>query len=478
MDLQASEPQEGSDESATVTPAPATKVSKHRGWLHKLNTRRLRLWARMTPQQHLVMGFLGYTVFGWLLLCLPWMHRGTVAWLDHLFIATSAISTTGLVTVSLADHYTWLGQFVVMALIQVGGVGYMTLTSFFLLSNRNNLAHWNQRILNAEFALPKGFHIHDFLRSVVMFTAIVEIVGAALFYMAFRGYGMASGEALWSAIFHSVSSFCTAGFGLYNDSFESFHGDYLVNATIIVLSSLGAIGFIVVTDAWNLIRRRTPRITFTTKVILGMFGFLVMTGTLGLFFFESSIRSLPLAERSVTALFQAMTALTTVGFNTVPIGALATPMLLLLIFLMYVGASPSGTGGGMKSTTLTAVAAVMWSRIRGDRRVTFFGSQIPLERVYVATSSFIFYTALIFLGTFLLSFIEPQPLTSLLFEMASALGTVGLSMGITGSLTVGGKALIILAMFVGRLGVLTFGFALLSRRKPHNGKEETKDLAV
>lgn len=435
----------------------------------------------LSPQQSLLYGFLTYTLMGWALLCLPIFHKQAVSALDTLFIATSAISTTGLVTVSVFDTYNWAGQFIVMLLFQIGGIGYMTFTSFIILSRKSPLPHWHQRILNAEFPLPKGFELKDFIKSVILFTVVIETIGALCFYIAFTRAGVEHNFAIWSSIFHSISAFCTAGFGLYNDSFEQFAGNTSINTIISVLAICGSLGFIVVTDLWNKISGKTKTITFTTKTIFGVITLLLSIGTVMIYFFEPSVSQLD-ENRLMTSFFQSMTALTTVGFNTVPIGNFSLSVLLIVIFLMYVGASPSGTGGGMKSTTLTALIAIMWSRIRNNGQITFFGKVIPTERLYVATSIFMLYASVIFLSTFLLALTETFPLHQILFETTSAIGTVGLSTGITGSLTAWGKAVIIFVMFVGRLGLLTFGLAILARKNKFDETgdetENETDLAV
>jgi trk system potassium uptake protein TrkH len=431
----------------------------------------------LSPQQNLLYGFLMYTLIGWTLLCLPFFHKQAVTALDSLFIATSAISTTGLVTVSVFDTYNWFGQFIVMLLFQIGGIGYMTFTSFVLLSKKSPLTHWHQRVLNAEFTMPKGFELKDFLKSVIIFTFIIETIGALCLYIAFTRAGVEHNFAIWSSIFHSVSAFCTAGFGLYNDSFEQFAGNTSINTIISVLAICGSLGFIVVTDLWNRISGKTKSITFTTITIFGVIIVLLSIGTTMIYFFEPSVSHLG-ENKLMASFFQSMTALTTVGFNTVPIGSFSTGILLVVIFLMYVGASPSGTGGGMKSTTLTALIAIMWSRIRNNRQVTFFGKTIPLERLYVATSIFMLYASVIFLSTFLLAMTEDFPLDQILFETTSAIGTVGLSTGITSNLSVWGKVVIIFVMFVGRLGLLTFGLAILARRNKIKTIGDEADLAV
>ena len=431
----------------------------------------------LSPQQNLLYGFLVYTCIGWALLCLPPFQKQAVSILDSLFIATSAISTTGLVTVSVYETYTGLGQFIILLLFQIGGIGYMTFTTFVLLSRKSKITHWHQRILNVEFSMPRGFVIKDFLKNVIVFTILIETIGALCLYIGFTRAGVAPNFAIWSSIFHSVSAFCTAGFGLYNSSFEQFAGDPFITTVLSVLAICGALGFIVVTDVWNRISRKTSAITFTTKIICGVFVLLLAIGTATIYFLEPSVAQLG-EDKFLVSFFQAMTALTTVGFNTAPIGGFSLSILLITILLMYVGASPAGTGGGMKSTTLTALLAIMWSRMRNHGQVLFFGRVIPLERLHVATSVFILYAFVLFASTFLLSLSEKAPLHQLLFEATSAIGTVGLSTGITGELSAFGKGVLIFSMFVGRLGVLTFGLAILARRNKLKKVVDEIDFAV
>lgn len=425
---------------------------------------------------NLVWGFFLYTVIGFGLLSIPLFHKTSVGLLDNLFISTSAISTTGLVTVSVFDSYNFFGQFIVMILFQIGGVGYMTLTTYYLLFTTRRITHWHNKIIGAEFTLPKTIKINDFIKSVVVFTLIMETLGAVFFFFAFRNSGMESLEAVWFSIFHSVSAFCTAGFGLFNDSFESYSSNNFMNTIISVLAIAGSLGFIVITDLWYRLRGKSKSISFTTKIITYGFVLLLALGTSLFYFIEPSVQNSD--TKLLQSFFQSMSAMTTVGFNTISTGGLSLPILLFVIFLMYIGASPSGTAGGMKITTLTAMISVLKSRLFGQKQISFFGRVIPFERLYVATSTFILYTSIIFLFTFLLTFTEQIDFQQILFEVASALGTVGLSTGITGNLSDIGKVLIIVLMFIGRVGVLTFGFALINRKQKENEKYIEDDLAV
>lgn len=447
-----------------------------RNFLHSTQQRYRKFQVSKSPQMNLVWGFFLYTITGFVLLSIPFFHKTPIPFLDNLFISTSAISTTGLVTISVVDSYNLIGQFIIMSLFQIGGIGYMTLTTYYLLFTTKRITHWHGKVIGAEFTMPKNIRIQDFIRSVVIFTIVMETLGAICFFIAFTNSGMSSGQAVWFSIFHSVSAFCTAGFGLFNDSFEGYQNNTFINIIISVLAISGSLGFIVITDIWYRITKRSDRFSFTTKIVVYGFITLLTLGTVLFYFTEPSVQG---NEKTLLqSFFQSMTAMTTVGFNTVPIGGLSLPILLLVIFLMYVGASPSGTAGGMKITTLTAMIAVLKSRLFGQKKISFFNRLIPFERLYVATSTFILYTSLIFVFTFFMSFTEKASLDVLMFEVASALGTVGLSTGITGDLTSVGKWLIIMLMYIGRVGVLTFGFALLERKRKLKQEILEDDLAV
>lgn len=444
--------------------------------LDKFRTAYRKFRVSKSPQFNLVWGFLLYMLLGFLLLSLPIFHKTDVSFIDNLFTSTSAISTTGLVSVSVYDSYNFFGQFIIMGLIQVGGIGYMTLTSYYLLLTTKSITRWHNRVIGAEFSMPKNIQIRDFIKSVIVFTVIMETLGAIAFYYRFSAAGMDAPEAVWFSVFHSVSSFCTAGFGLFNDSFESFSNDPAINTIVSVLSIAGSLGFIVITDLWYRISGKSNSISFTTKIITYGFIILLTFGTLVVYFSE------PLTQASgatfTESFFLAMTSMTTVGFNTIPTGDLSHPILLLVIFLMYIGASPSGTAGGMKITTLTAVLAILKSRLLGQKKISFLNRAIPYERLFVATSIFLLYTITIFFFTFLMSFSEPFDFEDILFEVSSALGTVGLSTGITGDITSYSKFLLIILMFLGRVGVLTFGFAIMHKSRHSEKPAMEDDLAV
>ena len=432
--------------------------------------------ARERPLRLLAVGYAGYMLLTFVLLALPFSH-GTVpddaTALDHLFMAVSAVSTTGLITLDTPNAYNLVGQVVLVLAFQAGGLGYMTLGSFMALTTRRQLSPGRASIAAVAFTLPEGFEVRTFLKHVVVFAAAVETLGVIGFYFAFRDAGVES--PLWPAIFHSVSGFCTAGFSLFSDSLEGFRGHFWVNAVASFVSLAGAIGFLVASDLYLTLIGRRPRMTLTSKIVLRLTAIAIAAGWILLLLTDPGLRELPPVERIQTAGFQAMTALTTVGFNTYPFGELSSAALLVTVVMMVLGASPSGTGGGLKTTSLSAALAVTASVLRGDGRVCYRGTEVPAHRVHQAFAAIVFYLLFALVGSTLLLLTETGPPLPIIFEAASALGTVGISTGVTGTLTTLGKWVIIGLMFAGRLGPLTVGLALLAAHGPHPDRD---DLAI
>jgi trk system potassium uptake protein len=436
-----------------------------------------RMLNATEPLRILVLGYVSYVVVGWLLLSLPvCREQNRISAIDNLFVAASAVSTTGLATVNTPVAYSFWGELVILVLFQVGGLGYMTLGSFVILARQPALPDLRQRVARAAFALPDDFRVTRFLREVVVFSLIVELLGAASLYAAFRSAGVPN--ALWPAIFHSASAFCTAGFSVFPDSLEQFRDDFWVNLTVSVLSVLGAIGFLVMSDVWGALTGARERTTLTTRIILHTTAWCIGLGWILLFLVDPSLRALSAEERLMSAGFQSMTAVTTVGFNTHPMGQMGPAAVLVTVVLMIIGASPAGTGGGLKSTSLSAALAVMWSVLRGSTRVTFWGRSVPPHRLFGAFAAVSFYLSTFLLGSGLLLVTETHEFSGVLFEAASALGTVGLSRGITVDLSALGKIVVIMLMLVGRVGPLTFGLAFFTARPPAERESEVEDLVL
>lgn len=438
---------------------------------------RLR-FLRFSPFTRITLGFLSYVILGVLALSNPICQNETTRFVDNLFNVVSAISTTGLATVIICEQYTFWGNLVILTLIQLGAIGYMTLTSCLLLARGNPLSYSRTRILGTEFALPEGFNLAQFIVHVLIYTVVVETVGALILWQEFARLGV--DNAFWQSVFHSISAFGTAGFSLFPNGLESFRDNFTINAAISGLSLWGAVGFIVPLDIYRRWRCQSSQITFTSQVILSCSAVIILGGTLlyGFCQFAGYPNSADIPGYEPTwsiAFFQVVSASTTAGFNTVPIGTLAPSTLVLLIVIMLIGASPSGTGGGVKTTTITAFTGIVVSVLRGrSDQISFLGRIIPAYRVFTAVAVVALYLLAAFISILSLTITESQEFLPLCFESVSALGTVGLSTGITGNLTDWGKLILVATMFIGRIGPLTLGLSLMYKASVNTNQTTKK----
>ncbi|EBA13607.1 TrkH family potassium uptake protein [Roseobacter sp. CCS2] len=431
---------------------------------------------RLAPAKMLLLGYLSYMIIGWALLAMPFAQEGVVSALDALFIATSAVSTTGLVTVDPGGSFSFAGELIILLLIQIGGLGYMTIGSFTVLAVQNKMSGLRTHAVKHAFNLPSDVRPAVFVRAVIVFTLLVEAVGAIALYFVFAGQGVEN--PVWMAIFHAVSAFCTAGFSLFSTSFEAFRADGALNIIIATLSLLGAMGFLIVVDTWRTLTGQARHLGFTSKVIVRITLWFLLIGTVLLALAEPTIATLPAEERWLAAFFQAMTASTTVGFNTHPIGALSAAVLIIMYFLMIFGASPAGTGGGLKTTAFAALVGLVRSTLKGRDRIRFFKREVPLVKLQAATAGLAFYMTLLLIAMFVLLLTETDAAFEVvMFEVISAMGTVGLSMGLTGDLSDIGKIVVIVLMTAGRVGILTFGIALAAHDESRE-EEEDNDLVL
>jgi len=424
-----------------------------------------------------VFGYLGYMLIGTLLLSVPLLQSERVSFIDNIFVSASAVSTTGLTPVNISRCYNTAGHMVILLLIQLGGIGYMTFSSFVLLSSKDELTDKRKQVSKTVFSIPKDFLIERFLAGVVVFTLLIEALGTAGLYFAFRAEGVR--YPLWQALFTSVSAFCTAGLSLFSNNLEAFSGNFWINTIVCALSLSGAIGFIVFVDVFNTIRRKQRTLSLTSRIILRTTFWVLAIGTFLVLISEGSFKGMPVSDKVMAAFFHTMSSMTTVGFNTVPVAGLARSVLFLTVILMLIGASPAGTGGGIKTTTLTAVLGQIRSVIFNRRDVRYWRQLIPAERVKQANATLGLYLSALFLGVYLLTLTEKggTDLMDILFEAASALGTVGLSHGLLAEMSVMGKLVLIFLMFIGRVGPLTFGIAVFVKDKLIWDDTKT-DLAV
>ncbi|OZA14480.1 MAG: hypothetical protein B7Y02_04505 [Rhodobacterales bacterium 17-64-5] len=437
----------------------------------------LRHMAFASPARFLAFGYLVYILAGWGALMLPLAQTVPVGALDALFIATSAVSTTGLVSIDPGSSFTGFGEAVILLLILAGGLGYMTVGSFAVLALRNRLSGMRNQGAKLAFNLPEGTDTKEFVRAVVLFSFAVMLAGAAALWPLFRAAGLEA--PVWQALFHSVSAFCTAGFSLLPTGMEPFRDNIGINLVLSLLSILGATGFLVVVDLWQRAKGWPRPLAFSSVVILRITLLLIGGGALFLAFADPQISAIEGPGRWYAAVFQAMSASTTVGFNTVPISGIDAAAVLVLALLMLVGASPAGTGGGLKTTTFAVVVAQMLSVLPRNPQTRLFGFEISPERQSLALASLGYYLALLFLfATCLLVTEAGARFDVVLFEAISAMSTVGLSMGITGSLSDPGKMIVVLLMYAGRVGILTFALAIAARRGDQDSPAPKADIVL
>ncbi|MEH7075335.1 TrkH family potassium uptake protein [Neobacillus drentensis] len=425
----------------------------------------------LDPPKILVLGFLMIVLLGSFLLTLPisTTNGQGLPFLNALFTATSATCVTGLVVVDTGTTFTVTGQVIILCMIQVGGLGFMTFATFFAFLLGKKISLKERIILQESLNNLSMEGIVRLARRILIFTAVIELVGAVLLTIRFS-FDMSLGKAIYYGIFHSISNFNNAGFDLMGEfhSLTNYVDDPTVTLTVSALIILGGIGFIVMNELYEY--RKSKRLSLHTKIVLITSMILLAVGTAGIFFLEYTneltLKPLSLPGKILGSLFQSVTA-RTAGANTLNIGDLTQSSLLLIILLMFVGASPGSTGGGIKTTTFTTLLGAVWSQIRGKEDVIFYRQRIEYETIYKALTVTLSALFMVMLITLILTISEHgQDFLAIIFEVTSAFATVGLSMGLTPELSPIGKVLIIFTMFAGRVGPLTIAYAVTIRRNP------------
>lgn len=425
---------------------------------------------RLTPIQLLVLGYSFVTVIGAILLSLPVSSAKGVyqPFVDSLFVATSGISTSGLSVVDIGSYYSLFGQVVLLCIFQIGGIGYMTFVifAFYLLGAKVSIS---TGIVAKESLAVDSYHmLGRFFKNVLLYTFIFESLGAlvlTIFWL--KEYPLS--RSIYLGVFHSVSAFCTAGFSTFSNSLMNYKNSVTMNLTIDVISIAGGIGFFVLTDLYNLYVKKQKnifprRLTLHSRIALLVTFSVMLTGAVIIFASEGWPHTSSLFDRIMASVFQSISASTTDGFNSIDINAMSYAGLTILMVLMFIGASPGSTGGGMKTTTLGILCMSVKTYISGER-VVAFDRKIPLQTILKAFTVFALFCAIFFIDMLILANIEKASYSQIAFEIISALGNTGLSCGITPFLTIIGKIVLIITMFIGRVGPLTISSAILAR--PH-----------
>lgn len=431
------------------------------------------------PLYWLLIGYIGMVILGALLLLIPVTHRGYLSPIDAIFTSTSAICVTGLIVKNTAAFFTPLGKAIILIWIQIGGIGYMTMATliFFALGKKGSLKF---RLAMAEsFPELSIGKVFQFARNVAIFTFLFEGTGFLLLTLGFWRAGLNLHKAILHALFHSVSAFCNAGFSSFSSSLSSFKGDALINLTVIGLFVFGGLGFIVLNEIYERLKGKRKKFTLHTRVVLVTTISLLLGGFFILFAgeFENALRGLPLGPKILVSLFQASTP-RTAGFSTISFLGFHGATLFFILLLMVVGGSPGGTAGGIKTTTTAAIFLWLKARLSKREEATAYGYRLPEDAIRRTFTIVILAVLTLILSSFFVLIFEDGlyrkvGLMPMLFEVCSAFGTVGLSMGsikipfvsLSGDFSVLGKGIIIMTMLIGRVGVLTIGALLLGGRK-------------
>jgi len=445
-----------------------------------------RLWHHPAPL--LVGSFAGAALVGTGLLALPIASTTgrSIGAVNALFTATSAVCVTGLVVLDTGEGFTLFGQLVILALIQLGGLGIMTFAVSMAMMAGRTLSVSHGVAMQDMLGQESEREAVVLVRLIVLYTLAIEAAGAVGLYICFAAReGHAAGTA-YRAIFHAVSAFCNAGFSLYGNNLTNYRGHVGANLVVTSLIILGGLGFPVMRDLLMVGRGRrlgegrSPRLRTQTKVVLTTSAVLIVVGAAAFYLLElpSTLGPLPPGERALASYFQSVTA-RTAGFNTVDISAVGTPALVVLMCLMFVGASPGSTGGGIKTTTAAVLFQAMCSAFRHRPEVEFFGRTVPRSTIRRSIALVTLSALLLTVTTVAITAVERgKPFEKLLFEQVSAFGTVGLSAGLTAALSTPGKLLIVLLMFAGRVGPMTLMFSLLGEGRPARYKYPASHIMV
>ncbi|MCB0742400.1 MAG: TrkH family potassium uptake protein [Ignavibacteriae bacterium] len=434
-----------------------------------------KLAHKLSPQSLLVISFVLVILFGAILLMQPFsLTKNDISFVDALYTSASATCVTGLTVVDTGTFFSLSGQIILLFLIQIGGIGVMSFSVLFLFFLKGKFGIGSREIIQETLSFFDTIDVSSLLKSVFIFTITIEAIGAVLLTVRFL-FDMPIEQAVFAGIFHSISAFCNAGFSIFPDSLVGYQSDLYVNVVISLLIILGGIGFIVLYEVKKQIGSKFSfiKLSLHSRVVIKISLFLIIIGAVFIFLFEYSVsmKDMNLSTKIMTSIFQSITA-RTAGFNTIDIYSLSMPSLFLIIILMFIGASPASTGGGIKTATLAVVIAFIRSKVRDSKNVNISFTTLPFKVLSKAIVVVVFAISIIVLFSFLITIVELEHIPfnangdrflEIFFEVVSAFGTVGLSTGITPDFTTLGRLLIIIIMLAGRVGPLTVASAIGSK---------------
>ena len=446
-------------------------------------TREKWLFFSLNPARILMFSYVIVIVAGTFMLKLPKATYTGISWTDAFFTSTSAVCITGLTTLNVAREFTFEGQVFIMMLIQLGGLGIITLTSFIALFIQRGFRLRDEIIVQEVLDNENFSSLTSILKAIVAITFITETAGAIGLYFSWENLGMSDFDRVFAAIFHSVSAYCNAGFSIFPKGLETgvYHFSTISLTVVMLLIIMGGLGFYTVSDIIHvgeikMIRKKG--LTLQSRIILVTTLVLILTGAALVWVIQyPQWKGQPLSEQVINSFFISITA-RTAGFSTVSIAGMAIPALMIVIMLMYIGGAPNSTSGGVKMTTVITLLASLRSFVTGKRKVEIGWNTIPDRTVRRALIVFLVSIFLIFTVLFVLTLTEDKAFFDLLFEIVSAFGTVGLSRGITPDLSEAGKIMIAIVMFAGRIGLFTFAVAMSEEREGRGYEFPESNLMV
>lgn len=450
-----------------------------------IKTLKAALPRSLTPARIFVLSFALLILLGSLLLWLPFSVSGKkLSFVDALFTAASAVCVTGLAVLDIGRDLSFPGQLVTLFLFKVGGLGIITFSVLLFGLMGRGISFKDREFVQSTFLHTPRRDFLFIVKRVLLLSLVIEALGAVLLFSRFAA-DFPPARAFYLAVYHAVSAFNNCGYSLFPDSLMSYREDWLINLTVMALIVLGGIGFIVQQEVIARLRGVGKRLSLHAKIVLSATALLILAGTALFYLLEldHTLKGLPASSALLISLFQSVTARTS-GFNTVEIGQLANPTILLLMVLMFIGASPGSTGGGIKTTSFALLLFLIWSQIKGSEDVNVFHRTIPRENLHRTIAVILAAILTIGLVASLLFLWESpadpslpanrQLMVEYIFETVSAFGTVGLSMGVTAKLNDLQKLALIIMMFAGRVGLLTLAYAwYAAKRKGLTYAEET-----
>ena len=429
-----------------------------------------------SPYITILMSFFIAILIGGGILSLPFVTlngKGTDL-IEGIFTATSAVCVTGLTVNDVSTTYNLIGKTIILVLIQLGGIGLITFSSLLILLISKEISYYTKKVVQEDINAETVFNIQKYIKKVIVTVLLIELIGAAvLFFVFIKKFKFL--KAIYYSVFHSVSAFCNAGFSLFSDNLESFKGSMIINTVIPILIMVGGLGFSTIINVYKYLRKEDKRITTTSKITLKVTLGFVVFGAFFIFIFEhangKTIGNYTFIEKIGAAFFQSVTT-RTAGFNTMSLAGMKEITALLFIFFMFIGASPGSTGGGVKTTTFGLIVLGVITIIKNEEYIEYNGRKISWTNFNRAISIVFISVCYIVIILFLLILLEPNVnVINLLFELVSAFGTAGVTRNLTPYLGNMSKILLIVTMFIGRVGPLTIVSAL-SLKKIKSGKHK------